>query len=262
MNVHPTAVVSEEAKISPEAKIGPYVIIRGDVSVGPGTVVDPFAILGSEYTETSIGKNNKIHSGAVIGEVPQDVKYSGEKTKVVVKDHNIFREYCTVHAGTPSGGGITNIGSHGLFMNYCHIAHDCKVGDHVVIANLGQLAGHVEIANNVKVGGACYFSQFIHVGDHAYIAGDSTVNKDILPFAIAQGKYAIIRAANQVGMERSGYSKEDILGVRRAIRLLTKSDLTVAEVLEKIRADGDVSPNSALGRLLDFAQSSERGLAL
>lgn len=260
MGIHPTAIVSEAAKLADDVVVGPYVVIRGKTTVGSGTVVDQFASLGSDSTETIIGKNNRIHPGAVIGEVPQDLKYRGELTKLVVGDNNVFREYTTVNAGTPKGGGITSIGNSGLFMSYVHIAHDCKIGDHVVIANSGQLAGHVELANHVKVGGVCCFNQFVRAGIHAYIAGDSTVNKDILPFSIAQGKYAVMRAANQVGMERSGYSKEDILSVRRAIRWITKGGGTVDEALERI--EEECEPSEALQALTQFIKESQRGLAL
>lgn len=260
MSIHPTAIISDEAQISPEAVIGPYVVIRGRSTVGSGTVIDPFAIVGSQSIETVIGSGNRIHSGAVIGEVPQDLKYAGEQTRLLVGDHNVFREYVTVHGGTESGGGLTQIGHHGLFMNYTHIAHDCRIGDHVVIANSGQLAGHVVVGSHVKVGGVCCFNQFVRLGDHSYVTGDSTVNKDILPFSIAQGKYAVTRAANQVGMERSGYDKEDILAIRKAIRMLTQGAGTVAEAVEKLKQEEPLP--EVLTLFIDFIESSERGLAL
>ena len=222
--------------------------------------MDQFATIGSDSTETVLGENNRIHPGAVIGEVPQDLKYRGEPTKLIIGDGNVFREYVTVNAGTPDGGGITNIGNRCLFMNYVHIAHDCKIGSEVVIANSGQLAGHVELADHVKVGGVCCFNQFTRAGVHSYITGDSTVNKDVLPFSIAQGKYAVMRAANQVWMERSGYSKEDILSVRRAIRIITKGGATVEEAL--VRIADECESSEALQTLTEFIAQSKRGLAL
>ena len=156
---------------------------------------------------------------------------------------------------------MTTIGDNCLLMNYVHVAHDCTVGNHVVLANSAQLAGHVEMGNHVKVGGVCCFNQFIRVGDYAYIAGDSTVNKDILPFAIAQGKYAVMRAANQIGMERSGFDKDAIDQVRKALRIITKGKSTVEAAMERILHEVE-EPTPALQQLIAFTQSSERGLAL
>jgi UDP-N-acetylglucosamine acyltransferase len=261
MGIHPTAVISEQANIHPEATVGPFVVIRGDVTLDAGTVVDQFATVGAENTKTVIGEGTRIYPGAVVGETPQDLKYSGETTSVTIGKNNMIREYVTIHAGTPTGGGETIIGDHGLFMNYVHIAHDCKIGNHVVIANSTQLAGHVEMDDHVKVGGVCAFNQFVRLGQYAYIAGDSSVNKDVLPFAIAQGKYAVMRAANQIGMDRSGFSKDEIGAVRRALRIITKGDhTTIEQALQRVEAECGAS--EAVASLLKFAKNSERGLAL
>lgn len=261
MSIHPTAIVSEEAEIHPEAKVGPYVVIRGRVTLKAGALVDQFATVGAENTVTVIGEGTRIYPGAVVGETPQDLKYSGEATKVIIGKNNMIREYVTIHAGTPTGGGETVIGDNGLFMAYVHIAHDCKIANHVVIANSTQLAGHVEMEDHVKVGGVCAFNQFVRLGQYSYIAGDSSVNKDVLPFAIAQGKYAVMRAANQIGMDRSGFSKEDIGAVRKALRIVTKGEhTTIEEALQRV--ENEVGDNSSVQLLLKFAKNSERGLAL
>ena len=173
MGIHETALVSERAKIHPEATIGPYVVIRGEVEIQKGAIVDQFVTLGSEHTKVFIGEGTRIFPGAVVGETPQDLKYEGEPTSVHIGKNTMIREYVTIHAGTPQGGGETIIGDHGLFMAYVHIAHDCKIGSHVVIANSTQLAGHVEMEDHVKVGGVCAFNQFVRLGQHGYIAGDS-----------------------------------------------------------------------------------------
>jgi len=258
--IHPTAIISDKTKLGENVTVGPYVVIRGDVTLGAGSVVDHFATIGSEHTQTQIGERTRIHPGAVVGEVPQDLKYKGETTKLTLGSDNVIREYATIDAGTPHGGGLTEIGNKGLFMNYVHIAHDCKVGHEVVIANATQLAGHVDIADHVKIGGVCCFNQFVRVGTHAYIAGDSSVNKDVAPFAIAQGKYAVMRAANQVGMDRAGFDKKDIEAVRKAIRIITKGGDTVDGSLERIAKECEMSP--ALERLIEFVKTSERGLAI
>ncbi len=261
MAIHPTAIVSEQAEIHPEAQVGPFVVIRGQVTLEAGVIVDQFATVGAKNTIVKIGAGTRIYPGAVVGETPQDLKYGGEATKVLIGKNNMIREYVTIHAGTPGGGGETIIGDHGLFMAYVHIAHDCKIGNHVVIANSTQLAGHVEMEDHVKVGGVCAFNQFVRLGQYSYIAGDSSVNKDVLPFAIAQGKYAVMRAANQIGMDRSGFSKEDIGAVRKALRIITKGDhTTIEEALGRV--ESECGHNPAVQSLLKFSKNSERGLAL
>lgn len=260
MSVHPSSIISEKAKIDPSAKIGPYVVIRGDVEIGPNVIVDQFATIGAEHTKVTIGQGTRVFPGAVVGEQPQDLKYDGDPTSVIIGENNMIREYVTINAGTLGGGGITRIGNHCLLMAYVHIAHDCQLGDHVVIANSTQLAGHVEMDDHVKVGGVCAFNQFVRLGRFSYIAGDSSVNKDVLPFAIAQGKYAVMRAANQVGMDRNGYAKSDIDNIRRALRIITKGGHTVEEAIARIESECEKS--EALNQLIDFAKSSERGIAL
>jgi len=260
MNIHPSAIVSENAKISSKAKIGPYVVIRGHVEIADNVVIDQFATIGASNTRVKIGEGTHIFPGAVIGEAPQDLKYKGEPTVLEVGQNTMIREYATMHVGTPDGGGITKVGDNCLIMAYVHIAHDCLIGNHVVIANSTQLAGHVEMEDHVKVGGVCAFNQFVRLGSYSYIAGDSSVNKDVLPFAIAQGSYAVMRAANQVGMDRSGFSKEDIEQVRRALRIITKGGHTLEEALERVSKECEGS--AVVQSLLDFARQSERGLAL
>ena len=261
MGIHKTALVSPEACIHPEAQVGPFVVIRGGVTLEAGVVVGQFATIGAENIQVVIGEGTHIYPGAVVGERPQDVNYSGERVSVHIGKHNKIREYVTIHAGTPKGGGETWVGDHGLFMAYVHIAHDCKIGNHVVIANLTQLAGHVEMEDHVNVGGVCALSQFVRLGKYSYVAGDSTINKDVLPFSIAEGKWAVMRAVNQIAMDRGGFSKEEIGSVRRAIRMITKGEyMTIEGALEKIEAQwGD---SQGVASLVKFARNSARGLAL
>jgi UDP-N-acetylglucosamine acyltransferase len=260
MNIHPSSIISDKAKIHPSAKIGPFVVIRGEVEIGSDVVVDQFATIGANHTIVKIGNKSRIFAGAVVGEEPQDLKYAGEATSVIIGENNMIREFVTIHAGTPQGGGITRIGDNCLFMAYVHIAHDCQIGNHVVIANSTQLAGHVEMEDHVKVGGVCAFNQFVRLGKFSYIAGDSSVNKDVLPFAIAQGKYAVMRAANQIGMDRSGFSKSDIENVRRALRIITKGNHTLEEAFSRIESECEKS--ETLDHLLNFAKKSSRGIAI
>lgn len=259
--IHPSSVVSSEAVLAEDVLIGPFCIITGRVRLGAGSILHSHVSIGSEKGIVEIGERNHFFAGAVVGGPPQDISFRGEETRLIIGNDNAFREMVTVNVGSQKEGwGTTRIGSHCLIMAYTHIAHDCSIGDHVVIANTTQLAGHVLIEDHVKVGGICAFNQFVKVGRHAYIAGDSAVNKDILPFTIAQGKYAVMRATNRIGMERYGLPKEDIESVNRAIRIFTKGSGTVEEAIERIQTECALNPS--LDALLSFARASSRGLAL
>lgn len=259
--IHPTSVISKEAILADDVTIGPFCVIRGRVRLGSGCVLDSHVSIGSEHGIVEIGARNQFCAGAVVGGPPQDLSYRNEATKLIIGDDNVIREMVTINIGSPKQGwGTTRVGSHCLIMAYSHIAHDCDIRDHVVIANTTQLAGHVTFHDHVKVGGICAFNQFVKVGTHAYIAGDSAVNKDILPFTIAQGKYAVMRASNRIGMERAGYPKEEVEAINRAVRIITKGGGTVEESIARIRQECDAS--ATLEQFLSFAQSSSRGLAL
>lgn len=258
--IHPTSVISKHAEIASGVEIGPFCNIIGRVKIESGTKLISHVCIGSEFGIVEIGRDNVICAGAALGGPPQDLKYKGEPTKLVIGDHNHIRELATLNIGTPGGGGITRIGSHCLIMSYSHVAHDCRVGDHVVIANSSQLAGHVTLEDHVKVGGICAFNQFVRVGRYAMIAGDSAVNKDILPYTIAQGKYAIMRATNRIGLERAGFIKEDIESINRAIRIFTKGTGTIEECLVRIKQE--CAPSEALSFLIKaIEQPSDRGIA-
>ncbi len=259
MAIHPSSVISKEAEIGKGVVIGPFCVVRGRVQVGDGTHLDSHVCLGSDLGIVKLGRNNRICAGAAVGGPPQDLKYKGEPTQLIMGDNNVIRELATINIGTPGGGGITRVGNDCLIMSYAHVAHDCSVGDHVVIANSSQLAGHVVLEDHVKVNGMCGFSQYVRVGKYAYIAGDSAINKDILPFTMAQGKYAVMRATNKIGLERAGFSKEDIESINRAVRILTKGTDTIEECLERIAKECQMSP--AMEYFVAFLKSSTRGVA-
>ena len=259
MAIHETSVISPDAKIHESAEIGPFCVVRGKTTVGAGTVLENNVTVGNDSGIVEIGENNRLLAGSAVGGPPQDLSYSGQETKLIVGDRNTVRECVTINTGTPKGGGVTRIGSDNLLMAYTHIAHDCIIANHVVIANSCQLAGHIIIEDHVKVSGVCCFNQFVRLGTHAYIAGDSTVNKDVVPYSIAQGKYAVIRATNKIGMERAGVSKEAINEVNKAIRFLTKGSDTIENTLSRIREECTSSPE--LDRLIRFVETSERGIA-
>lgn len=261
MKVHPTAIVSERCELGKSVEIGPYAVIEGAVKIGDGTKIDSHARIGYEFSDITIGKNNHIYPYSFLGGAPQDTSYDGYETKLVVGDNNIFRECVTVNTGTKKENKTTIIGNDCMLMAYVHIAHDCELGDRVIIANTTNFAGHVKVADDVRIGGACNFAQFLRLGKYAYIAGDTTANKDILPYTMAEGKWAISRATNKVGLKRSGQFKaEHIDDINRAIRFLLKGHRTIEEAVEKINLECQVE-DEHIKYLLDFINTSEKGIA-
>jgi UDP-N-acetylglucosamine acyltransferase len=250
MNIHPTSIISKEAKIDPTAVIGPYCIVRGDVTIGKNSVLENHVIIGSDDGEVVIGNNNRIYAGAAVGGAPQDKKYKGEKTKLVIGDSNHIREYVTLSIGTITGGGVTTIGNGNLIMAYTHFGHDCKVGDNNVIANSCQFAGHVEIENNVTVGGICAINQFVKLGSFSFIGG----------FSFAQGNYAVVRATNKIGLERNGFSEQEINDINKAIRIMTKSEATIEEKIQRIKEE--CQPGARIEKFVEFIRTSKRGVAI
>lgn len=260
MSIHPSSVISKEAEIGRNVVIGPFCVVNGRVRIGDGSVLESHVSLGNEFGLVEIGKNNRLCAGAAVGGPPQDLSYKGEATRLTMGDNNTIREFATLNCGTPKGGGVTSVGSHCLIMAYAHVAHDCRIGDHVVIANSTQLAGHVVFDDHVKVGGMCGFNQFVRVGKYAFVAGDSSVNKDILPFTISQGKYAVMRAANSVGLDRAGYGKEEIESINRAVRIVTKGGGTIDQSLERIQSECQMT--ASVQYFVEFMKSSTRGIAI
>lgn len=259
MSIHPSALISPETQIGRNVSIGPYTVIEGKVTIGDDSWIAHHVTIGCRQAEILIGERNKIFSGAIIGSPSQDAKEKGDVAKLIIGNDNILREFITLNLGSSQAEGVTKIGDHNLFMAYVHLAHDCVVGDHVVISNCGQLAGHVVVEDYVNISGACCFNQFISLGRHSYICGDSTVNKDVLPYSIAQGKYAIMRSANKIGLKRAGFSDKEIMVIHKAIRTILKGGLTLNEALEKLISEHPNSPH--VKYLVQFARNSKRGLA-
>lgn len=260
MSIHPSSVISKDAEIGNDVEIGPFCVIRGRVKIGAGCVLESHVSVGNDFGVVELGKNNRLAAGAAVGGPPQDLSYKGEPTKLVIGDNNTIREFATLNCGTPKGGGVTRVGSNCLIMAYAHVAHDCQVGNHVVIANSTQLAGHVIFEDHVKTGGMCGFNQFVRVGAYAFIAGDSAVNKDILPYTISQGKYAVMRACNSIGLERAGFAKDDIDSVNRAVRIVTKGGGTIEESIARIQ--NECLMTDSVKHFVDFMKSSSRGIAI
>lgn len=258
--IHPTAVISRKAKIGKNVSIGPFSVIEGEVTIGDDCILASHVVIGNRHGIVEMGQGNVFEAGAAIGGPPQDLSYKGEPTKLIIGDRNTFREFSTVNCATAKATGITHIGSDCLIMAYAHVAHDCVIGSHVVIANSNQLAGHVTLEDHVKTGGMCGFNQFCRVGKYAFVAGDSAVNKDILPYTISQGKYAVMRACNSIGLERAGYTKEDVESINRAIRIVTKGGGTVEQSLARIYAECTLSPS--IEYFINSIKTSTRGLAI
>lgn len=249
MPIHPTAVVDKSAKIDPTADIGPYAIIGPDVTIGARTKVGAHAVL--EYAE--VGADNLFHPGCYVGTPPQDLKYAGEKTKLVMGDKNVVRECVTLNRGTAQGGGVTKIGSNCLFMACSHVAHDCHVGNGVIVVNAVLLAGHVHIGDGAVLGGACAIHQFSRIGRLAMLGGGSMNGQDVLPFANTQGDRAVMRGINMLGLKRAGVPPESRTALKNAYKTLFLSGLTQADALAELKK-GPVDP--IVKEWIDFIESS------
>lgn len=252
--IHPSAIISDEARLHESVQVGPFTIIEGEVEIGANTVIESHAVIKGPCR---IGTDNHIFSHAVVGEVPQDLKFAGERTFLEIGDRNRIREFSTIHRGTAGGGGLTRLGSDILVMAYAHVAHDCLVGDHVILANAASLAGHVEVGEHAILGGFAVAHQFCRIGSHAFIGGFSKVSKDVVPFVMADGARARAIGLNKEGMKRRGFTPETITLLNRCFRQLVKrqgDDLVWTEFEQAAETE------PALTEMLDFIRESERGI--
>lgn len=253
--IHPTAIVSEGAEIGKDCFIGPYSTIGEGVRLGGGVRIESHAVIGGK---TTIGNDCRIFPFVSIGLEPQDLKFGGEETATEIGERNCFREFVTIHKGTAGGGGITSIGSDNLFMAQSHVAHDCIVGDEVIMANAATLAGHVEIGDKASIGAYSGVHQFCRIGQEAFVGGYSVVVKDAMPFAIIQGNHAKCYGLNKVGMKRRGYDSETIKELNRAFHLLLSSKLNTTQAMEKIKSE--IKGVDEVELLIAFIESSGRGV--
>jgi UDP-N-acetylglucosamine acyltransferase len=257
MNFHPTAIIHSHAQLAATVTVGPYSIIGENVELGEGTEVMSHTVIEGR---TRIGRHNRIFPFASIGLAPQDMKYRGEPTAVEIGDHNTIREFVTIHRGTAEGEGVTRVGSHNLLMAYVHIAHDCKVGNHVIMANAASLAGHIEIEDHAIVGPFCGIHQFSRIGAYSFLGALTAVNQDILPYSKTTAPRPLgVYGINRLGLERRGLSADDIKELEAAFRLLTRSKLNTSQALEAIEAKAFQSPH--VKALVEFIRSSKRGVA-
>ena len=255
MKVHPAAVIQPGAKLAEDVKVGPYSVIGEYVTLGSGCVVGAHCVLEGH---TTIGENNRIHTGAAIGGAPQDLKYRGQGTSLVIGNNNNFREYVTVNIGTVEGGGTTRIGNNVHMMAYSHIAHDCEIHDGVIIANGGTLGGHVEIGEKAIVGGLVGICQFVRIGKLSIIGGCSKVAQDVIPFATLDGHPARVYGLNLLGLKRAGIANDIQQHLKHALQLLFRSGLSRDAALERIERECGQSPEVL--HLMDFVRRSERGI--
>ncbi len=255
VQIHPTAVVAPEAVLGEGVVIGPYAVIGPHVRLGPRTVVGAHAVIEGR---TTIGADNQIFPFASVGMVPQDLKYAGEPSELVIGDRNRIREFATLNPGTAGGGMVTRVGNDCLIMNYAHVAHDCRVGNHVILANGAQLAGHVTVEDYAVVGALVGIHQFVRVGESAILGAGSMVSLDVAPFCNATGDRATLHGLNVIGLRRRGLSEERIAALKRAYRLVFQSGLKMQEAL--IRVAREVPATPEVGHFVEFLRSSQRGI--
>ena len=254
--IHPTAIVDQKAEIGENVDIGPYSVIEKRVSLGEGTKIGPHVVVREG---TQIGKRCQIYQFSSIGEAPQALAYRGEPTLLQVGDHNIIREYVTLHRGSVKGGGKTVLGNENFIMAYSHIAHDCQIGNQVVMANGATLAGHILIEDYAIIGGLSAIHQFCRVGTHAFISGLTGVSLDIPPYMLSSGNRAKLFGLNSVGLKRANFSEETLKALKMVYRTIFRSGLTLEKAIKKVGED-DVSHIPEVQHLLQFIQHSKRGI--
>jgi len=255
MKIHPTAIVSSEARLEEGVEIGPYSIIGSDVNIGKNTIIGPHVVIDSQ---TDIGVGCRIFQFSSIGAVPQDLKFKGEATRTIIGNYNTIREYVTIHRATSADIGVTIMGDHNLLMAYCHIAHNCKLGNRIVMANAANLAGHIHIEDNAIIGGLTGIHQFTRIGAHCIIGGCSAVAKDVPPFVMASGNMAKLYGLNMIGLKRRNFSPETIQSLKQAYRLVFRSSLLLKTAIAKVKAE--VADIPEVRQFVDFIENSQRGI--
>jgi UDP-N-acetylglucosamine acyltransferase len=250
--IHKTAIIDIKSKISSTVKIGPYTIIGPNVEIGDNTVIQSHVNITGH---TIIGKNNSIYPFASIGNDPQDMKYKGEKTKLLIGDSNTIREYSTINPGTIQGGGVTIVGNNNLIMISAHIAHDCIIGSNIVIANSAAIAGHAQIDDYVVIGGNCGVQQFVRIGKMAMIGGMTGVSRDVIPYGLSTGNRNYLNGINVVGLRRSNVSNKNIIGLTEAYKDIFKTK-NLNENLDRL--NGQFKENSFVNEVLEFINKDKK----
>ena len=256
--IHPTAIIDPAAELDSSVSVGPYVVIEKGVKIGPDTLIKPHSVITGP---TTIGSGNTIGPFAAIGAPPQDLKYQGEDTELVVGDNNQIREYVSIHRGTVTDKGITTVGSGNLLMGYVHIAHDCQIGDSAILANAATLAGHVQIHDHAIIGGLVAVHQFTRIGAYSYIGGLSGISKDVPPFIIVSGirKDMRVSGINKVGLRRHGFDNDTIKKLDRAYKIIFMSpDLLLKDTLQQVTSE--IAGCEPVNQLVEFFKTSKQGV--
>jgi len=252
--IHPSAIVSPEAELADDVVVGPFSIIGDGATVGSGCQIANNVLLDGKVT---IGKDCKLLPGAVVGTIPQDLKYKGEETEVVIGDNNIIREYATINRGT-TASGRTVVGNGNLIMAYAHIAHDCRIRDNTILANAVTMAGHIVVEDFAIVGGLTPIHQFCRIGTHSIVGGLSRINKDVPPYSKVAGIPTKVYGLNIVGLTRRNFPKDVIANLKRAFRIIFRGGLNTTQALARVREEVDLIPE--VEYLLDFISKTERGI--
>ncbi|MGD8384687.1 MAG: acyl-ACP--UDP-N-acetylglucosamine O-acyltransferase [Lysobacterales bacterium] len=253
--IHPSALIDPKAELADDVSVGAYSIIGPNVHIESGSWIGPHVVLTGR---TAIGRRNRIFQFASLGEEPQDMKYRGEDTELVIGDDNYIREYCTFNRGTVQGGGVTRIGNNNWIMACVHVAHDCQLGDNIIMANNASLAGHVRVGDYAILGGYALIHQFCDVGEHSFTSFASHVNQSIPPFVTVSGEKARARGVNSEGLKRRGYSTEQINLIRRAYKILYREGSPLEKAKQELQALA--SSSAEIRTLIDFLEMSERSI--
>ncbi len=254
MKIHPTAIVASDAQLDEGVEIGPYSIIGTDVKIGKNTVIGPHTVI-DDYTQ--IGEDCRIFQFCSIGAPPQDLKFGGEKTRVVIGNFNTIREFATIHRATSADIGLTVIGDHNLLMAYTHVAHNCRLGNNIIMSNVATLAGHVHLEDYAIISGLSAVHQFSTIGAHSFIGGASGVAKDVPPYTLANGNHAKLFGLNLVGLQRRNFSEATIKALKDAYRIIFRSNLLLETALKKAQEEVEDIPE--VRHFIKFIQESKRG---
>ncbi len=254
--IHSTAIIDTTAELDSGVEVGPYSIIGPRVRIGKNTRIGPHVVIDG-WTE--IGEECTIFQFASLGAVPQDLKYRGEESRVIIGSNNTIREFVTINRGTAQAGGETRLGSNNLLMAYCHVAHDCRIGSHVVLANAATLAGHIEMEDHAIVGGLAAVHQFVRLGSYCIIGGCSGVSQDIPPYMMANGQRAQLYGLNIEGLKRHRFPEEAVNNLKKAYRVIFRSGLTVEKALEQL--ESEIQNSAEVNHLITFIKASKRGIA-
>jgi UDP-N-acetylglucosamine acyltransferase len=255
MKIHPTAIIASDAQLAEGVEVGPYSIIGSDVKISKNTVIGPHTVI-DDYTQ--IGEGCRIFQFCSIGAPPQDLKFGGEKTRVIIGNFNTIREFVSIHRATSADIGVTIIGDHNLLMAYTHVAHNCKLGDHVIMSNAAAIAGHVHVEDYAIISPMTGVHQFCQIGTHCIIGGASAIVKDVPPYTIAQGNHAKLFGLNLIGLKRRNFSEETIRALDKSYRIVFRSQLLLKDAIKKVEGEVELLPE--VRHFIEFIKKSERGV--